>query len=247
MIEMCVDICFDTWVVFNIFVFYHCFWFKAPEWDIAASTLAKENAVAKLAKVDTVEATGLYKKYEIGSFPTIMFFKNGRPVPYKGARTADAIVSWVKRHSLSPVKLLESIDELIEAQQTADVVVLGYFPDTSNPLVKKRRDVFFQIAESIEHLSFFETHEESIAVYINLLEADFIDKSHIFILKSFEKDIVPEPPLQLERKIVSESIMTDYIKHNSYELFPEFSRESAKRIFAPRIMVGCAFAIYIIV
>lgn len=185
-----------------------------------------------------MEATGLYKKYEISSFPTIIFFKNQHQVPYKGARTADAIVSWVKKHSVSPVTSLGSIDALIEAQQSTPVVVLGYFPDAFSNVEKQKRDIFFEIAESIDYLQFYETTEESLAVYINLLDEDSLDKAHIFILKSFDSHLIPPNPLQLDRKLVTASVMTDYVKHNSYELFPEFNRENAKRIFAPRIMVS---------
>lgn len=73
-------------------------------------------------------------------------------------------------------------------------------------------------------------------MYINLLDEDSLDKAHIFILKSFDSHLIPPNPLQLDRKLVTASVMTDYVKHNSYELFPEFNRENAKRIFAPRIM-----------
>ena len=55
-----------------------------------------------------------------------------------------------------------------------------------------------------------------------------IDEGHIFIFKSFDKHISLQP-LQLDRKLVTEKVMTEYIKHNSYELFPKFSRESAKK------------------
>lgn len=188
-----------------------------------------------------MEATGVYKKYEISSFPTIIFFKNKLHIPYKGARTAEAIVSWVKKHSVSPVTTLETIDALIAAQQSTPVVVLGYFPDLSTKKMQQKRDAFFEIAESIEHLDFYETYEESLAVYINMLDEDDIEKSHIFLLKSFDNHLIHEQPLNLDRKLVTLSVMTDYVKQHSYELFPEFNRENAKRIFAPRIMVNLVF------
>lgn len=152
-------------------------------------------------------------------------------------------MSWVRKHSLSPVTTLDSIDSLIEAKKSFDVVVLGYFPDTSTVMMQNKRDAFFQLAESMEHLNFFETDEESLAVYINLLDEDYIDKAHIFILKSFDQHLISEQPLQLDKKLVTERSMGEYVKQHSYEFFPEFSRESAKRIFAPRIMVRVALNI----
>ena len=56
----------------------------APEYAKAAATLAAENSEIKLAKVDAVEETELAQQFEIRGFPTIKFFKNGKPLEYSG-------------------------------------------------------------------------------------------------------------------------------------------------------------------
>ena len=59
----------------------------APEWAKAAKKLTADGSPMKLAKVDATEEKSLGSKYEIKGFPTIKFFKNGKPTEYNGGRT----------------------------------------------------------------------------------------------------------------------------------------------------------------
>lgn len=59
----------------------------APEWAKAAKKLNADNSPMKLAKVDATEEKSLGSKFEIKGFPTIKFFKNGKPTEYNGGRT----------------------------------------------------------------------------------------------------------------------------------------------------------------
>ena len=63
----------------------------APEWSKAAKKLNAENSPMKLAKVDATEEKSLGSKFEIKGFPTIKFFKNGKPTEYNGGRTEPGI------------------------------------------------------------------------------------------------------------------------------------------------------------
>ena len=73
----------------------------APEYAKAAKTLDKEGSDIKLAKVDATEAKKLASKFEIKGFPTLKFFRDGNAGDYEGGRTADDIVSWVKKEDWS--------------------------------------------------------------------------------------------------------------------------------------------------
>lgn len=67
--------------------------FVAPEYEIAATTLKKDNL--KIAKVDCTVENDLCSENNVQGYPTLKVFRNGSPSDYSGPRKADGIVSYM--------------------------------------------------------------------------------------------------------------------------------------------------------
>merc|ERR1711936_44060 len=64
----------------------------APEYVKAAKALEKAESSVKLAKVDATVEKALGTKFGVRGYPTLKFFRSGKPQDYKGPRDGPAIV-----------------------------------------------------------------------------------------------------------------------------------------------------------
>merc|ERR1711972_190480 len=98
----------------------------APEYAKAAGILAEKDSPIKLGKVDATEESKLAEKFEVRGYPTLKFFKNGKPLEYGGGRTAETIISWVEKKTGPPAKALASLDEAKAYTEGKSVAVIGF-------------------------------------------------------------------------------------------------------------------------
>merc|ERR1712136_245810 len=108
----------------------------APEYAKAAGILAEKDSPIKLAKVDATEEGKLAEKFEVRGYPTLKFFKNGKPMEYGGGRTADTIVSWVEKKTGPPAKALANAEESKAFVDGKTVAVIGCFKDETTDAAK---------------------------------------------------------------------------------------------------------------
>merc|ERR1711997_213177 len=104
----------------------------APEYAKAAGILAEKDSPIKLGKVDATQESSLGEKFEVRGYPTLKFFKNGKPVEYGGGRTAETIVSWVEKKTGPPAKALAGADDdkaFLGAASSMDDIPFGITGD----------------------------------------------------------------------------------------------------------------------
>jgi protein disulfide-isomerase A1 len=198
----------------------------APEWDLAAAALKNESVI--VAKIDTSNkrCEGITKRYMISGFPTIYFFKYQNKMEYTGAREADAIISWVMKHTGPSATMLTTVDEIGISKRNFDVFVLGYFSEPDSPLVKS----FYGVADQKEAFKFFITHSKEIANHLGLR------KDALVVLKDFDEGRADLDASELFPSRAQEDMM-EFVKANTYPLISVFYNRDAQKIFSPRITV----------
>lgn len=120
----------------------------APHYAKAATTLKEDGIV--LAAVDATQEKELGSRFGVRGYPTLKFFKNGKPTDYKGGRTEDTIVSYMRKATGPPAKTLETESDVIAFTESAKVTVVGYF----TALEGAEYDAFIAAASEDEDVSY---------------------------------------------------------------------------------------------
>lgn len=191
----------------------------APEYAKAAGELAEKNSEIVLAKVDATVQAELGSKYGVNGYPTLKFFKHGKPVEYGGGRTADTIVSWLEKKTGPPAVALSSSDESKKFVEANKVAVIGFFKDQEGDEAK----AFLETADSMEDVKFGITSEDLV------FGAHEVDGDKIVLFKQFD-----EGRNDYDGKYEVEEI-SKFVRANSLPIFVEFTGETAQKIFGGEI------------
>ncbi|ESO11336.1 hypothetical protein HELRODRAFT_104681 [Helobdella robusta] len=187
----------------------------APEYVKAAKLLNDDNSEIKLAKIDATEETELGERFQVRGYPTLKFFRSGKPVDYSGGRTASEIVAWLKKKTGPTVVALEDVDTAKAFIEKGDVVLLGFFKDAESEMAK----AFSEVAASIDDLPFGSCSDESI------FKEYKVEKDSIVLFKKFD-----EGRTDLAEGVTVESLK-EFIKGNRLPLVIEFTQEIAPSVF----------------
>jgi len=198
----------------------------APEWDKAAADLASSGDAAKLAKVDATVATGLAERFAIKGFPTIAFFKSGKKIEYNAGRTAGDITAWLKKQSGPAAKTISTSAELLAAQESNDVIVVGYFNSVESTSAK----AFLAVAGGDEVNAYFISSSDDVKNTLGLSEETVV------ILKTFD-----DKRADLAVGDLNPAQVYSFILGNSVPLVQTFSQDAAKKIFSSPIQKHVLF------
>ena len=221
----------------------------APEYAKAAGVLAEKDSPIKLAKVDATEESKLAEKFEVRGYPTLKFFRNGKPtgnillkkirqitipIPfdeknwisfliteYNGGRTADTIVTWVEKKTGPPAVALDSVEAAKTFIEDNDIAVVGFFADLESDAAK----AFKEVAGSNDDYKF------GIAtVGSDVATENKVDAESIVLFKKFD-----EGRNDLTEGLTDTEAIGKFVAANALPLVVDFNHETAQKIFSGEI------------
>jgi len=195
----------------------------APEYAKAAQALADKESPVLLGKVDATIETSLGEKFEVRGYPTLKFFRNGKPVEYSGGRTADTIVSWLEKKTGPPAKTLESVDAAKAFAEEKDVVVVGFFKDAESAGAK----AFLAVAGEMDDYPFAVASDDAVLAEYSA------EDGQVMLLKKFD-----DGKAVMEGE-VTEAAIKKFVAGNAMPLVIEFNQETAQKIFSGEIKSHC--------
>ncbi|KAK7066384.1 hypothetical protein SK128_028156 [Halocaridina rubra] len=191
----------------------------APEYVKAAAKLVEQESAIKLAKVDATEETELAEEHGVKGYPTLKFFRSGKPIEYNGGRQADDIVNWLLKKTGPPAKALTSVDEAKAFIGEKPVVIIGFFKDQTSEGAKQ----FLAAASATDDYPFAITSEDS------LFSEYSVTGEGIVLFKDFDEG------KNIYEGDITEEGVTQFVAANSLPLVVDFNHETASKIFGGEI------------
>merc|ERR1712045_360041 len=191
----------------------------APEYAKAAGILAEKDSPIKLGKLDATEESKTAEKFEVRGYPTLKFFKNGKPMEYGGGRTADTIVSWVEKKTGPPAKALAGAEEAKAFVEGKDVAVIGCFKEETSVAAK----AFLGSASSMDDIPFGITGDEAVCSEYG------VTGEGVVMVKTFD-----DSKAILTEELTEENI-AKFIGSESLPLVIDFNHETAQKIFSGEV------------
>ena len=108
----------------------------APIWDEGADKVAQQLSGMKvvLGKVDCDKEGALGQRFHITKYPTIKYVQHGvvAKKEYRGQRSAEAFLDFVRQHVKDPIEELNSLDQVQNMDQKKRHLI-GYFDSKESP------------------------------------------------------------------------------------------------------------------
>lgn len=188
----------------------------APQYAKAATTLKDEGSPMKLGKVDATIESSLAGKFQVRGYPTLKFFRDGKPMEYGGGRTAEEIIAWMNKKTGPAAVSLTDVEGAKTFVDGKEVCVVGLFKNKESEAAK----IFMQVAGELDDMVF------GISDSDDLFNEYKVTKDTIVLLKQFD-----EGRNDLEGDGVDADSLKKFIRKNELPTVIEFTQETAQKIF----------------
>ncbi|XP_052120789.1 endoplasmic reticulum resident protein 44 isoform X2 [Frankliniella occidentalis] len=153
-----------------VFINFYADWCRfsnmlAPVFDEAADKVTVEFPTpgrVVMGKVDCDKEGTLASRFHITKYPTLKLFQNGQPAKreYRGQRSVDAFVSFVKKQLEDPTKEFSSLKDLENLDEKKRMLI-GYFDRRDNPDFNTFRRVATNLKDDCQfHVGFGPASEQ---------------------------------------------------------------------------------------
>merc|ERR1719163_1583050 len=191
----------------------------APEYAKAAGLLAEKDSPVKLGKVDATVEGSLAEKFEVRGYPTLKFFRNGKPMEYTGGRTADTIIAWVEKKTGPAAVTLADVDAAKKFVEDNEIAVVGFFAEAEGAAAK----AFLEVAGGMDDLKFALGNADIAAEHK-------VEGDAVVLFKKFD-----EGRNDLTEGLTDVEGVTKFVASNSLPLVVDFNQETAQKIFSGEI------------
>lgn len=153
-----------------VFINFYAEWCRfsnimMPIFDEAADKVKQEFPDAGkvvMAKVDCDKEKDVASRFHITKYPTLKIIRNGQPAKreYRGQRSVDHFVEFVKNQLEDPIKEFSSLSELTTLESNKRIII-GYFDRRDQPEYSIFRRVATNLKEDCQfHVGFGEASQQ---------------------------------------------------------------------------------------
>ncbi|XP_068579153.1 protein disulfide-isomerase A3 [Cebidichthys violaceus] len=200
----------------------------APEYEAAATRL---KGIVALAKVDCTSSSNICSKYGVSGYPTLKIFRDGDETgPYEGPRTADGIVSFLKKQAGPASVELKTDAELTKYTSDQDASVVGFFADD-----KSTAQVEFMKAASALRDNYRFAHTNSEA----LLQSHGIDGEGIVLFRPPRlNNKFEESSVKYSEDKYTNSKIKKFIQDNIFGICPHMTDDNKDQLRGKELLVA---------
>ena len=121
----------------------------APEYEVAATALKRDDNPVALIKVDCTVETKVCGKYGVSGYPTLKIFKGGEVASdYQGPREADGIIKYMRTKAGPSSKNLENVAMAEKFLSNSEHSIVGFFKKSDSAFLTEFKKLADQLAEN---------------------------------------------------------------------------------------------------